>query len=165
MCYSFSLWLSRIPALWKHWEGGRTNNVGSVNGEDISYQDFSKILDQQRENQKNQTGKDIDEDEMGQFRDQVWDAVVTQKLLEQQIKKYGITVSDQEIKDIILSDNPPDFLKKSFIDSTGKFNDQLYKQALFDPEKQRCINPGRRGCKTTKTHAKTSEHASGGCHG
>ncbi|MGA8265037.1 MAG: peptidylprolyl isomerase [Ignavibacteriaceae bacterium] len=114
--------------------GGRTNNVGSINGEDISYQDFSKILDQQRESQKNQTGKDIDEDNMGQFRDQVWDAIVTQKLLGQQIKKYGITVSDQEIRDIILSDNPPDFLKRNFIDSTGKFNEQAYKQAIYDPQ-------------------------------
>ncbi len=114
--------------------GGRTNNVGSINGEDISYKDFSKILEQQRERQKNQTGKDIDEDNMDQFRDQVWNGIVTQTLLGQQIKKYGITVSDQEIKDIILSDNPPEFLKRSFIDSTGKFNEQAYKQALFDPQ-------------------------------
>ena len=113
--------------------GGRTNNVGSINGEEISYQDFSKILDQQRENEKNQTGKDIDEDNMGQFRDQVWNALVTQTLLAQQIKKYGITVSDQEIRDVILSDNPPEFLKRNFIDSTGKFNEQAYKQAIFDP--------------------------------
>lgn len=119
--------------------GGRTNDVGSVNGETISYQEFSKILDQQRENQKAQTGKDVDEDNMSQFRDQVWNAVVTQKLLEQQIKKYGITVSDQEIKDIILSDNPPDFLKKGFIDSTGQFNAQLYKQALFDPRNSQVL--------------------------
>lgn len=113
--------------------GGRSNDVGSINGEKISYQEFSKILDQQRENQKTQTGKDIDEANMEQFRDQVWDAVVTQKILEQQIKKYGITVSDQEIKDIMLSDNPPEFLKRNFIDSTGRFNKQLYQQALFDP--------------------------------
>jgi peptidyl-prolyl cis-trans isomerase D len=119
--------------------GGRTNNVGSVNGQEISYQDFSKILDQQRENQKNQTGKDIDEDNMDQFRDQVWNAVVTQTLIEQQIKKYGITVSDQEIRDIILSENPPDFLKKSFIDSTGKFNYQAYIQALKDPQNSQAL--------------------------
>lgn len=119
--------------------GGRTNDVGSVNGETISYQEFSKILDQQRENQKAQTGKDVDEDNMTQFRNQVWDAVVTQKLLEQQIEKYGITVSDQEIKDIILSDNPPDFLKKSFIDSTGQFNAALYKQALMDTRNSQAL--------------------------
>ena len=119
--------------------GGRTNDVGSVNGQDISYQDFSKILDQQRENQKNQTGKDIDEDNMTQFRDQVWNAVVTQTLIEQQIKKYGITVSDQEIRDIILSKNPPEFLKKSFIDSTGKFNYQAYLQALKNPQNSQAL--------------------------
>jgi len=94
--------------------GGRSNDVGSINGDKISYQEFSKIIDQQRESQKTQTGKDIDEANMEQFRDQVWDAVVTQKILEQQIKKYGITVSDQEIKDIMLSDNPPEFLKRNF---------------------------------------------------
>lgn len=119
--------------------GGRTNDIGSVNGDTISYQEFSKILDQQRENQKAQTGKDVDEDNMKQFRDQVWNAVVTQKLLEQQIEKYGITVSDQEIKDIILSDNPPDFLKKSFIDSTGQFNAELYKRALFDTRNSQAL--------------------------
>ncbi len=114
--------------------GGRTNNVGSINGEEISYQDFSKILDQQREQQKNQTGKDIDENNMSQFRDQVWNALVTQKLVEQQIKKYGITVSDQEIRDILLSNNPPEFLKKQFIDSTGKFNYQAYLQTIRNPQ-------------------------------
>ena len=41
--------------------GGRTNNVGSINGEDISYQEFVNAVDQQRENQKKQTGKDVDE--------------------------------------------------------------------------------------------------------
>ena len=34
--------------------GGRTNNVGSVDGEDISYQEFVNAVDQQRENQKKQ---------------------------------------------------------------------------------------------------------------
>lgn len=112
--------------------GGKTNNVGSVNGEDISYQEFVKAVDQQRENQKKQTGKDVDEQNLEQLREQVWDALVTQKLLAEQIDKFGITVSDEEIKDIILGENPPDFLKQNFIDSTGKFNRQAYDQAIFD---------------------------------
>ena len=81
--------------------GGKTNNVGSVNGEDISYQEFVNAVDQQRENQKKQTGKDVDEENMEQLRDQVWDALVTQKLLADQIDKFGLTVSDEEIKETI----------------------------------------------------------------
>ena len=113
--------------------GGRTNDVGSVNGDDISYQEFVNAVDRQVENMKSQSNNDIDEEQMSQVREQVWDAVVSQKLLEQEIEKFGITVSDDEVRDVILGDNPPDFLKQNFIDSTGKFNRQLYEAALFDP--------------------------------
>jgi len=71
--------------------GGRTNNVGSVNGKDISYQDFNKFVDRARENQKAQTGQDVDEENIDAFRDQVWDAVVSQQLTEQKLEEFGIT--------------------------------------------------------------------------
>jgi len=70
--------------------GARSNNVGSVNGKDISYQEFSNFLDRAIENQKAQTGQEIPEENMDQFRDQVWDAIVTQTLTEYQIKKFII---------------------------------------------------------------------------
>jgi len=114
--------------------GGRTSDVGSINGVDISYREYQFVLDQQREQQKQQTGEDIKDDQWDQFREQVWETLVTQKLLEQEIERLGVTVSDEEITDIILGDNPPEFLKQNFIDSTGTFNRQLYEQALFDPQ-------------------------------
>ena len=112
--------------------GGRTNKIGTVNGESITYQEFQNAVDQQIESQKKQTGTDLDENQLEQLRNQVWDAVVTQKIIAGLIKKYGITVSDQEVRDIILGENPPEFLKKNFIDSLGNFNRQLYEDALFD---------------------------------
>jgi len=113
--------------------GVRSNYVGSVNGVKITYQEFMQAMDNERETVKQQTGKDVPDEQSEQFRDQVWDALVTKILLDQQIKKFGIKVSDQEIRDIILSNNPPDFLKRNFIDSTGKFNRQMYLSALYDP--------------------------------
>ena len=119
--------------------GGRTNNIGTVNGENITYQEFQTALDQQIENQKRQTGKELEEAQVDQIREQVWDAVVTQKIFAQLIKKYGITVTDQEIKDVILGENPPEFLKQNFIDSLGNFNKQLYEQAIFDPQNKQAL--------------------------
>lgn len=113
--------------------GARTNNIGSVDGRDITYQEFTNLVERARENQKNQTGQDIDEENMDQFRDQVWDALVTQILTEQQIEKFGISVTADEIRDIILGEDPPEFLKRNFIDSTGVFNREMYENALFDP--------------------------------
>ncbi len=114
--------------------GGRSNIIGTVNGEEITYPEFQNALDQQLENQKKQTGKEIEESQMDQIREQVWDALVTQKVFAQLIKKYGITVTDQEVKDAILGENPPDFLRQNFIDSLGNFNRQLYEQAIYDPQ-------------------------------
>jgi peptidyl-prolyl cis-trans isomerase D len=119
--------------------GKRTNIVGTVNGEDITYQEFQSELDQQIENQKKQTGQDLDENQTEQIRQQVWDALVTQKVIAGLINKYGIKVSDQEVRDIILGDNPPEFLKKNFIDSTGNFNRKIYEDALFDPRNKQAL--------------------------
>jgi len=119
--------------------GGRTNNLGSVNGENITYQELQNALDQQIENQKKQSGTDLDENQIEQLRDQVWDALVTQKIIADLIKQYGIKVSDQEVRDIILGDNPPEFLKKNFVDSLGNFNRQLYEDALFDPRNKKAL--------------------------
>jgi len=118
--------------------GLRTNNVGSINGVEISYQDFVKAMDNERESLKQQ-GKDVPDEDNDQFRDEVWNALVTQTLIAQQIKKFGISVSDQEIRDIILGNNPPEFLKRNFVDSTGKFNRQLYINALYDPRNSQAL--------------------------
>ena len=119
--------------------GGRSNNVGSVNGDEISYQEFSTALDRERQSRKAQTGRDAEDENTEQFRDQVWDAVVVQTLVQQQFNKFNITVSDDEIRNAILSDNPPDFLRRNFIDSTGKFNKEAYQQALFNPQNKEAL--------------------------
>ncbi len=113
--------------------GQRSNNVGYINGDDVTYQEYAALVERARANQVQQTGQDIDENQMDMFRDQVWDALVTQKLIEEKIDEFGITVTDDEIRDVILGPNPPEFLKRSFIDSAGNFNRQLYEEALYDP--------------------------------
>ena len=119
--------------------GGRTNEVGSVNGDEISYQEYQMALERQRESTKQQTGNDIPDEQMDQFRDQVWESLVTEKLISKEVERLGITVSDQEIKDIILGEDPPAFLKQNFIDSLGNFNRALYEEAIFNPQNEKIL--------------------------
>lgn len=119
--------------------GGRTNNVGSVNGVDISYQEYQMAIERQRESQKQQTGNDIPEEQFDQFREQVWESLITEKLIEQEVQRLGITVSNQEIKDIILGEDPPAFLKQNFIDSLGRFNREMYEEAIFNPQNEKIL--------------------------
>lgn len=115
--------------------GQRTSVLGSVNGNEITYQQFNALLEQARERQKAQTGQDVDEEFSETFNDQVWDALVTQELVKDQIEKFGIQVSDDEVNEIIFGANPPAFLKNQFVDSTGNFNRELYNQTLLKQNK------------------------------
>jgi peptidyl-prolyl cis-trans isomerase D len=137
-----------------HAFGGRANYLGKVNGDEISYQDFSNVLERQREQMQKQNGTDLTDEQTVQLRDQVWDAMVTQVLLKQQINKYGITVSNDEIKDIILGDNPPDFLKQNFIDSTGKFNREQYESAITNPQNKQVMIQAEEGVRQTRLNEK-----------
>jgi peptidyl-prolyl cis-trans isomerase D len=134
--------------------GGRTNDVGSVNGIDISYQEFQLAVERQRESQKQQTGNDVPEEEFDQFRDQVWETLVTEKLIEQEVQRLGITVSNQEIKDIILGDDPPAFLKQNFIDSLGRFNREMYEEAIFNPQNEQILLQAEEIVKQTRYREK-----------
>lgn len=113
--------------------------VGIVNGKEVKYTEFNKIVDQARENQKAQSGQDIEDDQLPMFRDQVWESYVNQILIEQEVKKLGIKVTDDEIYEIITGENPPEFLKRNFIDSLGNFNRQLYLQAIMDPRNKEAL--------------------------
>ncbi|MBK7980376.1 MAG: peptidylprolyl isomerase [Ignavibacteriae bacterium] len=119
--------------------GKRTNDVGSINGVPVSYQEYSNLIEQYRKDQAKRTGQEIPEVQMDAFRDQVWENLVAQKLIEEKIKELGITVTDQEILDIIQGPNPPQIITQYFIDSTGKFNRQAYDQAIYDPQNKNAM--------------------------
>ena len=75
--------------------GGARDVVGTVNGTKITYREFSDLLKMYTDNAKNQSGKDPDDEQLKQLRDQTWQTLVTQTLVDQQIKKLGLTVTDQ----------------------------------------------------------------------
>lgn len=119
---------------------GRTGNnrdvsgksIGSINGQPISSVEYEtrvkEMIDQQRES--NPTGE-IDEE---QIRTQVWDQLVSEEIISQEADKLGISVSDDELTKTLLFE-PPDFLKKGFTDSTGYFNEGMYRQFMTGMDK------------------------------
>ncbi|MCX7876692.1 MAG: peptidylprolyl isomerase [Melioribacteraceae bacterium] len=116
----------------------QSQNVGSVDGEEISYQDFSNTVERLRKQQE-QAGQQISEEQMDYFRDQVWEMMVTQKLLDKKIKEYGIIVTDDEVRDAIMGPNPPVDIRQQFTDSTGTFNRQAFETAMRDPRNKEIL--------------------------
>jgi peptidyl-prolyl cis-trans isomerase D len=107
--------------------------IGKINDRKISYQEFSELVKQRAESQKTQTGKEPDEQQLTEIREEVWTSLVNQALVDEEITRIGIKVPDQELVDWVKGENPPEFLKKQFIDSTGTFNRAAYESAINDP--------------------------------
>jgi peptidyl-prolyl cis-trans isomerase D len=113
--------------------GGPNDVMGEVNGQTLHASQFNELVREAAERQKQQTGKEPDDDAYQQLRQQQWDNLITQILIDQEIEKLGLTVTDQELVNWVRGDNPPESLVRRFTDSTGKFNREMYDMALNDP--------------------------------
>lgn len=113
--------------------GTHSDLVGKVDGKKISYKEFEEVVKNYTQNQRAKAGADLDEEQVKQAREQVWQSMVTQHLLDEQVIRLGITVSDQELVDWVHGDNPPEDLRRYFLDSTGQFRKDMYEQVLSNP--------------------------------
>ncbi len=113
---------------------GRHDHVGTIAGKKISYVEFSDLVKRAADNQKKQSGQEPDDNTYRQIREQVWNSLIAQTLVEKESERSGITVSDQELVDWVKGENPPDFLVQQFRDSTGTFNRAVYEQTINDPK-------------------------------
>jgi parvulin-like peptidyl-prolyl isomerase len=112
--------------------GGIREPLGVVNGREITYQEFSQLLDQEIENYRQRTGSEPSDEVIDRLRDQVWDQLVNRILVEQEIEKLGIKVTDEEIIDWVLNspETLPEPVKRNFVDSTGQIDRALLQRAL-----------------------------------
>jgi peptidyl-prolyl cis-trans isomerase D len=113
---------------------GAGDYVGTVNGTKIAYRDFSELLRQQTDALRKRTGTEPDEETDRQIRNQVWSALVQQILIEHEVDRLGIRVTDDEIRDILLGPHPPEMIANQFKDSLGVFNRAAYDRAVADPQ-------------------------------
>lgn len=107
--------------------------LGAINGKKIYYAEFADLVRAASESQKARTGKEPEEEDLRAIREQVWNQVVTQAIVGEEIDRFGIMATDEEILDWVRGDSPPEFLVRQFRDSTGAFNRAAYEQALADP--------------------------------
>lgn len=111
---------------------GHATIAGSVNGKTISREEYNqfykRMLDDYRQRSNN---ADISPAIEEAIKDQTWDQLVNRVLVTDAIKKAGLTVTDQELYDWIVSDNPPAVIRQNFADpKTGQINRQALDEAL-----------------------------------
>jgi peptidyl-prolyl cis-trans isomerase D len=103
---------------------GSGSTIGKVNGESIEHEDFQKKVDFYDQANGGQI-------ERNQLTANVWDYLVNQTIMQQQVAKLGLALTPNERSDVLFGDNPPQWMQQAFTDpKTGLFDAATAKKQL-----------------------------------
>jgi len=108
--------------------------IASVNGHPIRYDEFMRVYNGLVAEVKQE--RELQQGEDSYVREQAWQRLVQQRLMEQEIERRRITVTPEEIKTAIRL-SPPQFLMQvQGFQTNGKFDYQKYLAELDNPNSQ-----------------------------
>ncbi len=116
--------------------------IGEILGEKISVQDYQKLIDEYQSAIKSTMQRDnLTEDELNQVKDQVWQQLVNNRVLEADAKKVGLTVTEQELSNVLNDGTNPMLAQTPFVNQqTGRFDINALQQFLDGYNKAKASN-------------------------
>lgn len=113
-------------------KGQNSQQIGEVLGEKIYVQDFQKLLEEYQDAMKLTMRTDnLSEDQLNQLKDQVWQQLVSERVMKEDCKKLGLTVTEDELHNV-LNDGTNQLLTQTpFVNQqTGRFDVSILKQFI-----------------------------------
>lgn len=108
--------------------------VASVNGVDIPYLTWVNASNQLAQQREQQTGRGLNGDERRAIEQQAFDQLVTDILLQQEYRRRGIRVSDEEVIQQARSNPPAGLLNDPTLQTDGRFDIEKYQRLLASPQ-------------------------------
>ena len=126
-------------------ESSRNNarqQVGEILGEKISYEEFAKLVEEAQSAMKVMGQENLNDDQLNQLRDQVWQSYVQYKLIEKECDKLGLIVTDGEMQNVLSEGTNQMLLSTPFVNrQTGRFDANQLKQFLAQYKQIKASNP------------------------
>lgn len=100
--------------------------VGEINGDKVSIQEYQEALDEYTEVVKFARGtQSLTDAQMNQIKDEVWNQIVTKKLINEEVGKMGVTVTPAEIEAALTEGTNQLLTQSMFVNQQGKFDKDL----------------------------------------
>ena len=109
-------------------------NMGVVNGEPISIQEFNQRVSFYTEQYNQNQGGDMTPETRALLEEQAWEDLVASRLLEQKMTELGISVTDRELLEMVTGENPAPFIRQQFSDQQGNIDRVALQAAIDAPE-------------------------------
>ncbi|TZF86329.1 peptidylprolyl isomerase (plasmid) [Pedobacter sp. BS3] len=125
--------------------GGNRNKVGEVAGESIDIQEYQAKVDQNSNNFKQQMGQGSLNAQMTAYvQENTWNQTVAEIILSKETERLGLTVSKNELNDMLTGKNPDPQVVQNFGDpQTGQINRSQLNAFLSNMETQDPSSPIR----------------------
>ncbi len=106
--------------------------VATINGQTVTWQDWVNAYTPMMRDAQAQQGQ-LNDDDMLQIRNTAFEQLVGNILLAQEIRRRGITVSDEEIRQAALVMPPEQFLDHPDFQTEGRFDIEKYRRFITSP--------------------------------
>jgi len=105
----------------------RANDIGEIEGDKITIMDFNQKVEQNIAGTKQQQNKDnLGQDEIFRIKEETWKQMVRSVLMKKEYEEIGLSVSTDELFDLVQGPNPHPLMKQYFVDpNTGQYDRNL----------------------------------------
>lgn len=110
--------------------GNQKQYVGSIAGKEIANETFQTKLKTREEGFRTSRGTAPNENERAQIQEEVWNAYIYDIAFGNEVEELGITVSEDELVDLVQGDNVHPQLQQQFKGQDGQFSKQQLIQYL-----------------------------------
>ncbi len=110
------------------------SSLGAVNGEKISNEEYQSRIQYYSNAYSQQTGNSLTPEMRAYYETQAWNELVNSRLLRQKMDELGITVSDQEVLDMVYGENPAPVIRQNFTREDGTIDRAAIRQVLSSNE-------------------------------
>jgi peptidyl-prolyl cis-trans isomerase D len=114
------------------WFNSNSTTMGKVNGKKIDYVKFAERM----KAWEAQAGGAVNDALRQNMQDNLWNQMVEEALMKDVYDDLGLFVTDKEISDILYGQNPPEQLRRQFVNEAGQYDPNAAFQAIQQLQKR-----------------------------
>jgi len=109
---------------------GSLGEIGQVNGDPVQYEEYMNTYRRLFDLTQNQQAEPISSLQNRQIEDAAWDQLVDQLLIRQELRRRGIDVTDEEVRQAARFTPPPEMRSSPAFLTNGEFDIAKYQEYL-----------------------------------
>ena len=107
--------------------------VATVNGQEVRNTRWSEAYGFAIDRARATAGRSLNDEEVRQVESEAWEAMLQDILIEQEIERLGIEVTETEIRQAFRTNPPPDLMRHPAFQTNGAFDYTKYQDFFRDP--------------------------------